>query len=131
MNSLADPNNRPVAQFEQQCLSTPRQILHDGQFVHGRHAQIARRVTLSQAAALVPSGKSDALIRTSFPTEGRCATSSTRDGMRWTRQRAQTKRAKADGEIVWSWRPDAGVKLAGDDLQATVAKKPGHRGEHV
>ena len=32
---------------------------------------------------------------------------------------------------MWSWRPDAGVKLAGDDLQATVAKKPGHRGEHV
>jgi hypothetical protein len=29
---------------------------------------------------------------------------------------------------VWSWLPDAGVKLAGDDLQATVAKKPGAPG---
>ena len=41
-----------------------------------------------------------------------------------------TSGAEADSKIVWSWRPDAGVKLAGDDLQATVAKKPGHRGEH-
>jgi hypothetical protein len=39
-----------------------------------------------------------------------------------------TSGAKADGEIVWSWRPDAGVKLAGDDLQATVVKEPVHRG---
>jgi hypothetical protein len=38
-----------------------------------------------------------------------------------------TSGAEADGEIVWSWRPDAGVKLAGDDLQATVAKEPGHK----
>jgi len=35
---------------------------HDGQFAHIRHAQIARRVILSQACVLVPSGKSDALI---------------------------------------------------------------------
>jgi hypothetical protein len=31
---------------------------------------------------------------------------------------------------VWSWRPDAGVKLAEGIPQATVAKEPGHRGEH-
>jgi hypothetical protein len=43
---------------------------------------------------------------------------------------SKTNEAKADGEVVWSWRPDAGVKFAGDDLQATVAKEPGHRGEH-
>jgi hypothetical protein len=30
----------------------------------------------------------------------------------------------ADGEVVWSWRPDAGVKLAGGIPQATVARKP-------
>src|ERR1700676_3253664 len=39
--------------------------------------------------------------------------------MRWTRQghgarrRGSTNDADADGEVVWSWRPDAGVKLAG------------------
>jgi hypothetical protein len=33
-------------------------ILPDGQFADISHAKIARRVTLSQAVALVPSGKS-------------------------------------------------------------------------
>jgi hypothetical protein len=52
-----------------------------------------------------------------------------------------TNDVAADGEVVWSWRPDAGVKftdgksaLPGADEphipQATVANKPGHRGEH-
>src|SRR5262245_41617355 len=36
----------------------------------------------------------------------------------------------ADGEIVWSWRPLAGVKFAvTDDPQATVTTKPGLTGE--
>ena len=38
------------------------QIQHDGQFRHVRHAQIARRVIVSQAWVLVSSGKSDAPI---------------------------------------------------------------------
>jgi hypothetical protein len=38
---------------------------------------------------------------------------------------------EADGKGVWSWRPDAGVKLAEAIPPATVAKEPGHRGEHV
>ena len=29
----------------------------------------------------------------------------------------------ADGEVVWSWRPLAGVKFVEDDRQATVTKK--------
>jgi hypothetical protein len=37
----------------------------------------------------------------------------------------------ADGKIVWSWHPDAGVKLAEATPPMTVAKEPGHRGEHV
>jgi hypothetical protein len=39
----------------------------------------------------------------------------------------------ADGEVVWSWRPKVGVKLA-DAFRVrrvTVATKPGHRGDHV
>ena len=37
----------------------------------------------------------------------------------------------ADGEVEWSWHPDAGVKLATmlRIALATVARKPGHRGE--
>jgi hypothetical protein len=55
--------------------------------------------------------------------------------MRWTRAAsgaiyfARTNDAVADGKIVWSWRPDAGVKLRGVIREATVARKPGHRGE--
>ena len=33
-------------------------------------------------------------------------------GMRWTRWQRKTSATDADGEVVWSWRPDAGVKLA-------------------
>src|SRR6202051_3995386 len=42
----------------------------------------------------------------------------------------ETNASFADGEAVWSWRPDAGVKLAGSIPPMTVARKPGHRGEH-
>ena len=36
----------------------------------------------------------------------------------------------ADGEVVWSWRPDAGAKLRRmTSYEVTVAKEPGHRGE--
>src|SRR6266851_8009207 len=54
----------------------------------------------------------------------------TRGGMRWTRKLRLTSAADADGEVVWSWRPDAGVKLAGSIPPMTVARKPVHRGEH-
>ena len=36
----------------------------------------------------------------------------------------------ADGEVVWSWRRDPGVKLCGKSHIATVAKEAAHRGEH-
>jgi hypothetical protein len=44
--------------------------------------------------------------------------------MRWTRKLRLTSAADVDGEVVWFWRPDAGVKLAGDIPPATVATKP-------
>jgi hypothetical protein len=40
-----------------------------------------------------------------------------------------TNGAEADGEVVWFWHPDAGVKLAEATLLMTVARKPGHREE--
>jgi len=52
-------------------------------------------------------------------------------GMRWTRSCATAKRNDADGKSVWSRSPDAGIKLAEDSRQATVATKPGHRGERA
>jgi len=55
--------------------------------------------------------------------------------MRWTllfqaRASVQDDGTKAYGEAVWSWRRDAGAKLAGGIPPVTVAKKPAHRGEH-
>jgi hypothetical protein len=43
---------------------------------------------------------------------------------------ALTNNVSADGEVVWSRRSDAGVKLAEHPLM-TVATKHGHRGDHV
>jgi hypothetical protein len=37
---------------------------------------------------------------------------------------ARTSGSFADGEVVWSWRPDAGAKLAGSDLQVTGQESP-------
>ena len=37
---------------------------------------------------------------------------------------SQTNGAGAYGEVVWSWRPDAGVKLARSISPMTVAKEP-------
>jgi hypothetical protein len=43
-------------------------------------------------------------------SEGRSRSSRTRGGMRWTPRVLLTRAHEADGEVVWSWRPDAGVK---------------------
>jgi hypothetical protein len=42
-----------------------------------------------------------------------------------------TSGTEADGEVVWSWRLDAGVKSAELTLLATEATKPDLRGEYV
>src|SRR5882757_8554832 len=43
--------------------------------------------------------------------EGRTRRHERGGGMRWTRARRQTTGARADGEIVWSRRSDAGAKV--------------------
>jgi len=55
--------------------------------------------------------------------------------MRWTPWRqagfgSPGETFTADGEVVWSWRRDPGVKLSGKAQMATVAKEAAHRGEH-
>jgi hypothetical protein len=49
--------------------------------------------------------------------------------MRWTRWCRQTSDAHADGEVVWSWRPNAGAKVAGSIPRTTVTTKHGLTGE--
>jgi hypothetical protein len=87
-------------------------------------------------------GKSVALSVRPVPQEGRFAIVTNVGsgcggrGSVVTRICAWTNDAIADGEVVWSGGPDAGVKSAmmsgvflGITL-ATVTIKPGHRGEH-
>jgi hypothetical protein len=50
--------------------------------------------------------------------------------MRWTLVVPVTNGARADGKVVWSWRLDAGVKLAEAIPPATETKEPELRGEH-
>jgi hypothetical protein len=42
---------------------------------------------------------------------------------------ARTNDLDADGEVVWSWSPDAETKLRGTIRAMTGARKPGPRGE--
>jgi hypothetical protein len=70
------------------------------------------------------------------PQEGRFAiVTDVGHGMRWThiagRNVCATSGGGADGEVVWSWRSDAGAKSATRALLMTVATKHGHRGDHV
>jgi hypothetical protein len=44
-------------------------------------------------------------------------------GMRWTLWRRKTSGAIADGEDVWSWRPDAGAKVCGGHLRNDGGKR--------
>ena len=63
--------------------------------------------------------------------KGRCATSSTRGGMRWTLMVSLTEAPEADGQDVWAWHPDAGVKFReGDFSRRRWPTSPAHRGEH-
>jgi hypothetical protein len=41
-----------------------------------------------------------------------------------------TNSAEADGEVVWSWRLDAGAKPGGSFPRGDGGKKADHRGEH-
>jgi hypothetical protein len=76
------------------------------------------------------SEKYGCLCASCFRSEGalRPIVTNVGSGMRWTRRRARRAWLAADGEIVWSWRPDAGVKFCETFRRATVAKKPGTPG---
>ena len=83
---------------------------------HERTASdLLRMSTLSaKNISLKASGKSPLEAGPSrLHPEGRIAVvTNVERGMRWTRRRQLTSDGFADGEVVWFWRPDAGVKLA-------------------
>jgi hypothetical protein len=68
------------------------------------------------------SGKSALGVRPSHPMRGADRGSSrTRGGMRWMRKLRLTIVARADGEVVRSWRPTLAPSLAETICEATVA----------
>jgi hypothetical protein len=75
------------------------------------HAWFARRVNLSQPALLIAPPNQMQNPPVSSHMRGVSRSSRTRDGMRWTLAARLTKALIADGEVVWSWRLDAGVKF--------------------
>jgi hypothetical protein len=91
---------------------------------HACHAQIARRANLSQPDGIAVTPKSAADFARPAPERGALRD---RHG-RWARDAmdaamCETNALPADGEVVWSWRPDAGVKFAGDDPANDGGKK--------
>jgi hypothetical protein len=69
--------------------------------------QIFRFIRSNNCACIAPSR--------AHQRGGRVVTNAGR-GMGWTVQLQQTSVVAADGEVVWSWRPDAGVKLSWSKL---------------
>jgi hypothetical protein len=94
--------------------------------------QITKILSISsrQNISLNPPGKSVILICASRPIRGALRTSRT---LRWDAVDARRGERRAcelaDGEVVWSWRPDAWRQACGNFLfekflEVTVAKKP-------
>jgi hypothetical protein len=98
----------------------------DGQIAHACHAQIARRANLPQPDGIAVTPKSAADFAASRPHKRGVSRSSRTLGAGCDGRFSFARRATLlrTGEVVWSWRPDAGVKLAEGIPQATVAKSP-------
>jgi hypothetical protein len=75
-----------------------------------------------------PSVYQQRIYTPSTPPRGVSRSSRTRSWMRWPRPTSLTRDADVDGQAVWFWLPDAGVKLRKAICAAMVAKKPGTPG---
>jgi hypothetical protein len=87
-------------QIKKSCPSLPRKIFRLTRRANQRY-QLARPARQG-ALAIVTNARRDAVDADVPLTNG----------------------TEAYGEVVWFWRPDAGVKLRGFIRGATVAKKP-------
>jgi hypothetical protein len=95
---------------------------------HACHAQIARRANLSQPVgiAVTPKSATDFAPSRLDKRGVRVVTNVERDAV--DAKVLSTNGINADGEVVWSWRPDAGVKLRGKcprDDGGKRARSPG------
>src|SRR5712691_3217608 len=117
--------------FRATASSSEKSHARKSQFREPIQRDLGRPVPREKIIRFVLSPNQWFPLRIPARSEGRTRRHGRWAGMRWTRERRETSAAHADGEIVWSWRSDAGAKLAGYDPQATVATKHGHRGDHV
>src|SRR5438477_9391437 len=94
-----------MASSRRLCGRLSRRYNLDGQFAHGGHAQIARRVNLSHASGIAQDPKSASHFRRPASPRGAARDRhETRGGMRWTL-------AHAEDESVELWT----VKSCGPD----------------
>ena len=104
---------------------------HVGQFTHRSHARIARRVIVSQLSLFVEIGNSFILPPPRPNTRDVSADRhDTWGGMRWTPLARRRCAAVADGQVVWSWSPDAGIKSVDDCHGRRRLSSPALRREH-
>ena len=91
------------------------------------------RMRAMHTSALAASGKSKRCSRASRLDEEGSFGRSSRHGGRGCDGRAarETNVACADGEVVWSWRPDAGAKSVERSAGDGDNKARSHRGDHV
>jgi len=94
------------------CFASPRkQNPHAPPATNQPDGQIGKTLSIPsrKKIPLPSSGKSVIQIGPSHPIRGALRTSPT---LRWDAVDAgDGEDERADGEVVWSWRPDAGVKL--------------------
>src|SRR6478672_1389730 len=113
-----------VGPNRQQCLGRSSRTTRRANHFVAINLQLWHVYPLSQNILLPDSRKSFLQALPSWPTEGRCATSSTRGGMRWTP--AALKTISACWRTAKSCGPDTptlGVKSAEDDSAGDGSKR--------
>ena len=103
------PDGQITSDFQKSCQALPRKIFR---FTPGANQRFSRAVSPDERGG----SRSSSNARWDAVDAGCGAGRTPHD---------------ADGEVAWSRRPDAGVKSSGSQRfpGATVARKPGHRGE--
>jgi len=74
--------------------------------------EFARRVNVSHTVGLRRRANHSHVFARPASLRGVHVVTDVECGMRWTLPCRSTSGTRADGEVVWSWRPEAGAKSA-------------------
>src|SRR3984885_14783411 len=110
-------------------IKRPRSLARTTRFVETNQAVSTCPVPIQKIFPFPSDANHLRIFRHPVPQRGGSRSLRTRGRMRWTRHVKRRMTLRADGEVVWSRRPDAGVKLAKEISPVMVARKPGHQGE--